>query len=156
MNKKVYVAASFRHVHAVQLLTRYLEEHNFEVLDWTKKAALPEGLNPAQRREWMDTDDNGGTVYQFCSAACQQSDLVIYLGASGQDAGVEIGMAKAKNLPILGIRGPLEAVGLMLHGSCTLWVDTIAEALIVIKQLSKCPTDQIYDFLLNFKSNNNI
>ncbi len=149
--KKVYIAASFRHVHAVQLLSKHLEEHDFEVLDWTKKAALPEGLNPAQRREWMDTDDNGGTVYEFCRNACTTADLVIYLGASGQDAGVEIGMAKANNIPILGIRGPLEAVGLMLHGSCTYWVDTIQNALVVLKQLEKCPNDQIFEFFKNIK-----
>ncbi len=151
LKKKVYIAASFRHIHAVQMLANHLENLDFDVLDWTKKAVVPEGLSPAQRREWMDTDDNGGTVYAFCSNACTTADFVIYLGESGQDAGVEIGMAKAKGIPILGIRGPLEAAGLMLHGSCTLWVDTINNALVVLKQLAKVQANEIHDSLINIK-----
>lgn len=134
--KQVYIAASFRHIHAVQLLARNMKEMGYEILDWTEKASVPEGLTPLQRREWMDTDDNGGTVYQFCKESCTKADLVIYLGHSGQDAGVEIGMAKASNIPILGIRGPLESAGLMLYGACDLWLDNIASALEILKKLS--------------------
>ncbi len=151
MTKNIYIASSFRHLHAVQLLTMHLKDMGFNVLDWTKKAVVPEGLTPLERRAWMDKDDNGGSVYAFCREACTTADLVIYLGESGQDAGVEIGMARASNVPILGIRGPLEAAGLMLHGSCTYWVESIQSALVIMKQFERCPRDLTHEFFNNIK-----
>lgn len=124
----VYVASSFKHLHAVRLLNRALRERGCRVLDWSEKATPPEGLNSAQRREWMDTD-HGGEVFVFCENACRESDVVLYLGASGQDAGVEVGMAHGAGKPVLGIRGPLESPGLMLHGAVTTWADSIEDAL---------------------------
>ncbi len=153
--KKIYIASSYRHIHAVQLLEKQLIDMNYEILDWTRKASVPEGLSPAQRREWMDTDNSGGTVFEFCKNACTSADLVIYLGQSGQDAGVEIGMAKASNIPVLGIRGPLEYAGLMLYGSCTKWVETIDQALVILKDLSNTPTANFSAHLLSLKGKNN-
>lgn len=124
----VYVASSFKQLHAVRLLNRALCDMGCRVLDWSEKATPPEGLNAAQRREWMDTD-HGGEVYNFCANACRESDVVIYLGTSGQDAGVEVGMACGCGCPVLGIRGPLESPGLMLHGAVNVWVDSVEVAL---------------------------
>lgn len=125
----IYIAASFRHMHGVRLLGRELAAYGCEILDWTGMAAPPEGLTPQERRIWMDTDRAGGEVYEFCKNACRNADLLIYYGASGQDAGVEVGLAASAGTPILGIRGPLEGPGLMLHGAVTVWVDS-AEAAI--------------------------
>jgi hypothetical protein len=77
----------------------------------------------------MDTDQDGGQIYAFCRDACLTADLVIYYGASGQDAGVEVGLAAGAGVPVLGIRGPLEGAGLMLHGAVSAWVDSVEEAL---------------------------
>lgn len=137
MPLKVYIAASFKHLHGVQLLGGELCRLGCEILDWTAKASPPPGLTPAQRREWMDTDQNGGQVYEFCKNACLTADLVIYYGASGQDAGVEIGLAAAAGKPILGIRGPLEAPGLMLHGAVTAWVDSASQAVEIVAALAQ-------------------
>jgi hypothetical protein len=41
----VYIAASFRHVHAVRLLSRELRSMGYEVFDWTEEAKPPEGLS---------------------------------------------------------------------------------------------------------------
>ena len=54
---------------------------------------------------------------------------MIYYGASGQDAGVEVGLAAGAGVPVLGIRGPLEGPGLMLHGAVSVWVDGAEDAL---------------------------
>lgn len=128
MKPSAYVAASFKHLHGARLLARELERAGYAVLDWTAKASPPPGLTPAERRVWMDTDQEGGQVYEFCRRSCIDADLVIYYGASGQDAGVEIGMASAAGAPILGIRGPLEGPGLMLHGAVSVWVNDSLEA----------------------------
>ncbi len=132
----VYIASSFRHVHAVKLLCRELERLGFRIFDWTEKATPPEGLNVADRRQWMDTD-HGGEVFSYCAMACRSVDLVVYLGCSGQDAGVEVGMAQGAGVPVLGIRGPLEAPGLMLHGACAGWVETMDDALGVLAELAE-------------------
>ena len=98
-------------------------------------AAPPPGLTAAQRRIWMDTDQNGGQVYSFCKNACKQADIIIYYGESGQDAGVEIGLACAYDKPIIGIRGPLESPGLMLHGSVSIWVEDAGHVIEIIQKL---------------------
>lgn len=134
-----YVAGSFKHKHGVRLLGRELRALGCRILDWTEKAAPPPGLTPAERRLWMDTDREGGSVYAFCRDACLAADLVIYYGASGQDAGVEVGLAAGAGVPVLGIRGPLEGPGLMLHGAATAWVDSVEEALELIARL--CAAD---------------
>lgn len=132
---RVYIAASYRHMHGVRLLGRELVKMGCVILDWTARACPPPGLTPAQRRVWMDTDQDGGQVFAFCRDACFTADLVIYYGESGQDAGVEIGLASARGAPILGIRGPLEAPGLMLHGAVHAWVDSIESALSSVRAL---------------------
>lgn len=122
----IYIAASYRHLHAVQLLGAALQEAcpDVVILDWTQQAVLPAGLSPAERRTWMDTDQ-GGEVFAFCRHACTHADLVIYLGESGQDAGVEVGMAAAMGIPTLGLAGPLEAPGVMLNGAISYWARSV-------------------------------
>lgn len=137
----IYVAGSFKHKHGVRLLGRELTALGCRILDWTEKATPPPGLTPQERRLWMDTDRAGGSVYAFCRDACRTADLVIYYGASGQDAGVEVGLATGAGVPVLGIRGPLEAPGLMLHGAGTAWVDSVEEAIALVARLTELARD---------------
>ncbi len=131
----IYVAGSFKHKHGVRLLGRELRSLGCRMLDWTEKAVPPPGLTPAQRRIWMDTDRDVRKVYTFCRKAFLTAVLVIYYGASGQDAGVEVGLASGAGVPVLGIRGPLEGPGLMLHGAVCLWVDGAEEALNLVERV---------------------
>lgn len=133
---KIYIASSFKHMHGVRLLGRELRSYGFSILDWTEKATPPAGLTPSQRREWMDTDIEGGQVFSFCRDACLEADILVYYGASGQDAGVEVGIAYGAGVPVLGIRGPLEAPGLMLHGAMCQWVDSVEEALALMQDIA--------------------
>lgn len=134
---KVYIAASFKHMHAVRLIGRELRSMGYTVLDWTEKATPPPGLSPSQRREWMDTDVEGGQVFAFCKDACLCADIVVYFGESGQDAGVEVGIACGAGVPVLGVRGPLEAPGLMLHGAVRVWVANVEEALELLRAVAE-------------------
>lgn len=124
----IYIAASYRHLHAVRLLAAHITDlcPGIQILDWTTLATPPDGLSAAERRAWMDTD-HGGTIHDFCAQACTSADLVIYLGASGQDAGVEVGMARAAGVEVIGLAGPLESPGLMLHGAVSRWVADVEE-----------------------------
>ena len=132
----IYVAGSFKHKHGVRLLGRELRSLGCRMLDWTEKAVPPPGLTPAQRRIWMDTDRDGGQVYAFCRNACLTADLVIYYGASGQDAGVEVGIAAGAGVPVIGVRGFLEAPGLMLHGAVNVWCQDYNEVICLLEELS--------------------
>ena len=126
-------------MHGVRLLGAALRQLGCAIYDWTEMATPPQGLTPQERRIWMDTDRIGGEVYAFCRNACESADLLIYYGASGQDAGVEVGLAAASGTPILGIRGPLEGPGLMLHGAATAWVDSAEAALALVAAIVADP-----------------
>ncbi|MBO4317052.1 MAG: translation initiation factor 2 [Mailhella sp.] len=140
---KAYIASSFKNIHGVRLLSSRMRDMGYVVLDWTEKAFPPEGLKPSERREWMDTD-HGGEVFAFCARACTQADLVVYFGASGQDAGVEVGMAAASGIPVLGIRGPLESPGLMLNGAVSFWAETIGQALGLLERAAVEGPDAVF------------
>lgn len=122
----IYIASSFRNMHLVQSIQQSLRQMipNVQFFDWTEKATPPAGLNAASRRAWMDTDA-GGDIFGFCKDSCSNADLLIYLGDSGKDACIEVGMAYAQGVPIIGLAGPLEDAGLMLHGAVDIWVDSV-------------------------------
>jgi hypothetical protein len=46
-------------------------------------------------------------------------------------------MAHAAGVPVLGIRGPLEGPGLMLHGAADCWVERIEDALALLEQVAR-------------------
>lgn len=134
----VYTAASFRLLHAVRLFHDALRARipGVRIWDWTDMATPPPGLTPEQRRRWFDREQDGGQVYCFCRDACASADVVIYLGESGQDAGVEVGLAAGAGVPVIGVAGPLEAPGLMLHGAVNLWCHDIQEAVSLLSRLA--------------------
>lgn len=135
----IYIAASVRHIHGVRILHRVLREHlrDVQILDWTEHAVPPPGITAQERRQWYDTDA-AGTIYSFCRDACQHADIVVYYGASGQDAGVEVGIASAAGVPIIGLRGPLESPGLMLHGAVSHWVNSADDLLALLQRIHDC------------------
>lgn len=117
----LYIASSFKNFHAVQLLRDLFQAYGFIVYDWTAfTPPLPDDMTPEERRKALDTDERG-EIFSFCAEACGRVDLVIYLGQSGQDAGVEVGIAHNAGVPIFGLAGPLERTGLMLSKAVTRW-----------------------------------
>ena len=118
---RVYISSSYRNISAIRLLTKILKEAGHCVLDWTPRAMPPSGLTPSERRTWLDTSAREET-FAFCSSACASVDVVIYLGDSGQDAGVEVGMAWTAGVPVLGVAGPFEKPGPMLSEAVSAWV----------------------------------
>lgn len=57
------------------------------------------------------------------------------MGEASQDAGVEVGIAWAAGVPVLGIAGPLEEPGAMLSCAVSAWI-TLDELLQGLPQLS--------------------
>lgn len=133
----IYTVASYRHLHAVRLFQAQLRlVPGVSVLDWTW-AAAPFGLPIHRRREWMNVGKNC-LMSETCEASCGLADLMVYLGDSGKDAAVLVGMAKAIGTPVLGIAGPLEDTGLMLRRAVAEWVSGPFEALARIKRMARC------------------
>lgn len=135
----LYTIASARQIHAVRLFHKAVRDAmpDVRILDWTTLPTPPAGLSPLQRREWRATDACG-EIFSFCRDACGHSDLVVYLGPAGQDAGVEIGLALAAGVPILGVRGPHEEPGLMLQRAVVKWTPDVVQAVHDIETLAQC------------------
>jgi hypothetical protein len=126
---KIYIAASFKNLHAVHLLQNALEERRHTVFDWTKlQPPLPESMSVEERRKELDTDERG-EIYTYCSGACGMVDLVIYLGPAGQDAACEVGIATYSGVTVWGLQGPLEAPGLILKRAVHRWFTSVGEML---------------------------
>jgi hypothetical protein len=71
--------------------------------------------------------------------------MLVYYGASGQDAGVEVGLAAGAGLPVMGILGPLEGPGLMLHGAVTHWADSVEDGLNIIHRVVEHAANSLRD-----------
>jgi hypothetical protein len=134
---KLYIAASFKNLHAVHLLRDYLRERGHILLDWSSLAPpLPESMLPETRRALLDSDERGD-IFDFCHKACRQAEAVIYLGPAGQDAAAEVGIAFASGVPVLGLAGPLEAPGLILNRCVSRWFAQVGELLAYLEQKSR-------------------
>lgn len=134
---KIYIASSFRNLHAVHMLTDRLQEAGHSVLDWTAFAPpLPEGMRPEERRSVLDSDSRG-QIFEFCTGASGGADLVIYLGESGQDAACEVGIAFNAGVPVYGLGGPLEAPGLILSRAVSRWFGKVPELLAAVEAFAE-------------------
>jgi hypothetical protein len=115
---KIYIAASWKHQHAVEMLTALLRERAHEVLSFVENN---HGENPDSKEkdkkpipfdEWC-WSESGARSFSYDTVGAMTSDLVIYIGPSGKDAAAELGMAHARGVKILGLHGKGEDFGLM-------------------------------------------
>lgn len=110
---KIYVAASWKHQHAVEMLTERLEEQGHTVLSWLREGRPEEAFLSRRELEHFIYSGEGRRVFEFCAGSATGCDLVIYLGPSGCDAWAEVGAAYGRGVPILGLLAKSEDVGLM-------------------------------------------
>jgi hypothetical protein len=113
MNMRIYIAASWKHQHAVEMLTALLEERGHRILSWLREGRPEEAFLSRLDLEHFIHSEEGRRVFEFCSSAATGCDLVIYIGPSGCDAWAEVGAAYGRNVPILGLLAKSEDVGLM-------------------------------------------
>lgn len=134
---KIYIAASWKHQHAVEMLTRMLRDRGHVVLSFVENNH-GEGTGktldgkPVSFDEWV-VSPRGEQSFEYDTQAAMTSDLVVYIGPSGKDAAAELGMAWARGVKILGLYAKGEDFGLMrrmiqwCHGYVEL-LDCIDEA----------------------------
>ncbi len=133
---RVYIAASFKHQHAVEMLTDKIEGLGIEVLSWLREGRPEEAFLSRRELEHFILSPEGIRVFKFCANSATQADLVIYLGPSGCDAWAEVGAAYGAGVPILGLLAKAEEVGLMRH-MISGWCVSIEELLGNVLELKK-------------------
>ena len=111
----IYIAASFKHQHAVEMLTDRIEGLDMEVLSWLREGRPEEAFLSRRELEHFILSAEGQRVFKFCAESATKADLVIYLGPSGCDAWAEVGAAYGAGVPVLGLLAKAEEVGLMRH-----------------------------------------
>lgn len=112
---RIYIAASFKHQHAVEMLTNLIEAQGLEVLSWLREGRPEEAFLSRRELEHFILSPEGRRVFKFCADSATRADLVIYLGPSGCDAWAEVGAAYGSGVPVLGLLAKAEDVGLMRH-----------------------------------------
>ena len=136
---QIYIAASWKHQHAVEMLTERLEAAGHAVLSWLREGRPEEAFLSRRELEHFIYSPEGRRVFDFCANSAVGCDLVIYLGPSGCDAWAEVGAAYGRGIPILGLLAKSEDVGLMRlmirswHNSVTGLLEAVQE-LALLKQ----------------------
>ncbi len=112
---RIYIAASWKHQHAVEMLTEFLEAKGHEILSWLREGRPEEAFLSKRELTAFINSDEGRRVFNFCVTSATKADLLIYLGPSGCDAWAEVGAAHGSGVPIFGLLAKSEDVGLMRH-----------------------------------------
>lgn len=114
----IYIAASWKHQHAVEMLTEHLRNRSFEVLSFVENNHdenpdhKTDGKKPIPFEEWI-WSASGQNSFDYDTNGARYADLVIYIGPSGKDAAAEVGMAWSSGKKIFGLWGKGEDFGLM-------------------------------------------
>ena len=112
---KIYIAASWKHQHAVEMLTNLLEERGHTILSWLREGRPEEAFLSKKDLDAFIYSEVGQGVFNFCVTSVKSADLIIYVGPSGCDAWAELGMAYGMGKPIFGLLAKSEDVGMMRH-----------------------------------------
>ena len=132
---RIYIAASWKHQHAVEMLTERLEEAGHTILSWLREGRPEEAfLSQLELTDFIKSDE-GMRVFRFCADSAIGADLLIYLGPSGCDAWAEVGAAYGRGVPILGLLAKSEDVGLMRH-MVHAWHNSVGELLESVRLMS--------------------
>lgn len=132
---QIYIAASWKHQHAVEMLTERLEEQGHTVLSWLREGRPEEAFLSRRELEHFIYSPEGRRIFEFCAGSATGCDLVIYLGASGCDAWAEVGAAYGRGVPILGLLAKSEDVGLM-RLMIRSWHRSVSELLKAVREIA--------------------
>ena len=139
---KIYIAASWKHQHLVEMLTAELRAYGHEVFSFVENnfgehdTMKRKDQKPMPFDDWV-WSDAGLQSYNYDTSAAMKSHVVIYVGASGKDAALECGMAKAKGAELLGLYAKGEDFGLMRRAFK--WLHNYRDLLDEVVRLSEDP-----------------
>lgn len=130
---RIYIAASWKHQHAVEMLTERLEAMGHEILSWLREGRPEEAFLSRLELAGFINSAEGRRIFEFCVSSATQADLVVYIGPSGCDAWAEIGAAHGSGVPVLGLLAKAEDVGLMRH-MVDQWFSSVGDLLECVRQ----------------------
>ena len=133
---RIYIAASWKHQHAVEMLTDLLETKGHTILSWIREGRPEEAFLSQKELTHFIESSEGERVFDFCISSVTSADLIIYVGPSGCDAWAEIGAAYGSKIPVFGLLAKAEQVGLMRH-MIKNWYSSIAELMIAVDEMNK-------------------
>ncbi len=99
----VYIAASWKHQHAVDLLTKLPRSlGGVQVLSFVENnfSIGTAETHSMSFEEWVRSK-YGAAAFAFDTRGAMKSDLVVYLAPSGKDAAAECGMAYGAGVPLV-------------------------------------------------------
>ena len=132
----IYIAASWKHQHAVEMLTELLENNGDHILSWLREGRPEEAfLSKRELTSFIESED-GKRVFDFCATSATTADLLIYIGPSGCDAWAEIGAAYGSGVAIFGLLAKNEEVGIMRH-MIKSWFSSVNELLVAVNEFKK-------------------
>lgn len=112
----IYIAASWKHQHAVEMMTFLLRDKFPGITIWSfVENNYGEGhsaIKPMPFEDWVKTE-KAVQSFKYDTTSASTADLVIYIGPSGKDAAAEVGIAWAKGVRIIGLYAKGEDFGLM-------------------------------------------
>jgi hypothetical protein len=140
---KIYIATSWKNVHAVTMLTEKLRAHGHEILSFVENAhgeqiayqATAIGGHAIPFDEWCGSD-RGKKSFEYDTNAAATADATIYISPAGSDAWAEVGIAWASKKLIFGLHAKGENVGLMRR-LIPRWFDDVDELLEDVELYSK-------------------
>ena len=130
---KIYIAASWKHQHAVEMLTEMLEAEGHEILSWLREGRPEEAFLSNKDLDNFIKSDVGKQVFDFCVTSVRDADLIIYIGPSGCDAWAEIGAAYGMGKTIFGLKAKSENVGMMRH-MIREWFSSVSELMESVRE----------------------
>lgn len=133
---RIYIAASWKHQHAVEMLTDLLETRGHTILSWIREGRPEEAFLSQKELTHFIESAEGERVFDFCISSVTSADLIIYVGPSGCDAWAEIGAAYGSKIPVLGLLAKAEQVGLMRH-MIKNWYRSISELMTAVDAINK-------------------
>ncbi len=133
---QIYIAASWKHQHAVEMLTEILESKGHSIFSWLRQGRPEEAFLSQRELTNFIRSADGKKIFEFCANSATGADLVIYLGPSGCDAWAEVGAAYGRGIPILGLLAKSEEVGLMRH-MVREWHTSVGSLVAGIEKLKK-------------------
>lgn len=136
---RIYICASWKHQHAVEMLTERFESEGHEILSWIRQGRPEEAFLSNRELTHFIESDAGRQVFEFCAGSATSADLVIYLGPSGCDAWAEVGAAYGAGVPVLGLIAKSENVGIMRH-MISGWYSSVSELAAAVRDMEakKC------------------
>ena len=138
---KIYIAASWKHQHAVEMLTERLRQVGHEVVSFVEEAVEDEGRSDLvfDFDKWINSAD-GERKFEYDTNGATLSDLVIYIGPSGTDAWAEVGAAWGSHVPVVGLWAKGEPAGLMRK--MVTWYYSISELMYELNKLQESVDEQ--------------